>query len=244
MVIFPAIDIRGGKCVRLTQGDYGRETVYGDDPVAQACAFVEQGATWLHVVDLDGARVGEPVNHQVIGRIAQAVTVPVQVGGGVRSLLAARRLLDSGAARVIVGTRLVHDRSLAETLFRELGDQVVAGIDGRRGRVAVSGWEEGTDLDVVAFAREMQDLGARRVIFTEIEVDGSLTGVALEATHRLAQALTIPVIASGGVGSLVDIAAVAELEPVGVEGVIVGKALYDARFSLSQALAVISGIAS
>lgn len=238
MVIFPAIDVRGGRCVRLTQGDYARETIYAEDPVVQARRFVAEGATWLHVVDLDGAREGRPVNVGPIGRIAREAGVPVQVGGGIRTLETAETWLSAGVARVIVGTALARDEDLAARFFSRLGERVIAGIDARSGVVAVAGWRESAGLDAVVFARRMESLGARRVIYTEIAVDGSLEGVAIAATRRLAESLSIPVIASGGVGSLADVEAVGGLVPSGVEGLIVGKALYEGRFRLDEALAI------
>ncbi|MCW5940941.1 MAG: 1-(5-phosphoribosyl)-5-[(5-phosphoribosylamino)methylideneamino]imidazole-4-carboxamide isomerase [Fimbriimonadaceae bacterium] len=237
MVIFPAIDVRGGRCVRLTQGDYGRETIYAEDPVEQAHRFVDEGARWLHIVDLDGAREGRPVNVEPIRRIVREGGVPVQVGGGIRTLESADEWLAEGVSRVIVGTVLARDAGLAARFFERYGERVVAGIDARQGLVAVAGWREGTSEDTVTFARRMVSLGARRAIFTEIAVDGSLDGVAIEATRGLAEALRIPVIASGGVGSLADVVAVRELASVGVEGLIVGKALYEGRFRLADAIA-------
>lgn len=238
MVIFPAIDVRGGRCVRLTQGDYDRETTYAEDPVEQAHRFVAEGAAWLHVVDLDGAREGRPVNREPIARIAREAGVPVQVGGGIRSLETAEAWLAAGVARVIVGTVLARDEALAAQLFERFGERIVAGIDARSGAVAVAGWREAAGEETIGFARRMESLGARRVIYTEIGVDGSLNGIALEATDRLSKRLSIPVIASGGVGSLDDVAAAASLTDPGVEGLIVGKALYEGRFSLGAALAI------
>ncbi|MBW7927450.1 MAG: 1-(5-phosphoribosyl)-5-[(5-phosphoribosylamino)methylideneamino]imidazole-4-carboxamide isomerase [Fimbriimonadaceae bacterium] len=234
MVIFPAIDLLGGRCVRLVQGDYDRSTVYDDNPLAPAKTFVAEGAAWLHVVDLDGARSGTPVNTEVIRAIVAETGARVQVGGGVRSLEHAQRLLDCGVERVIVGSALVRGTIPPEAWFDALGDRLVAGLDARNGEVAIEGWLEGTGLGVVAFAQELAARGAKRVIYTDIAVDGSLAGPSLASTRALAEALAIPVIASGGVSCLDDLRRLAAL---GVEGAIVGKALYEGRFTLAEALA-------
>lgn len=232
MVIFPAIDLLGGRCVRLVQGDYDRSTVYADDPLAPARKFVEEGAEWLHVVDLDGARSGSPVNTDVVRAIVAKTGARVQVGGGVRTLEHAQRLLDCGVQRVIVGSALVRGAIPPEAWFDALGDRLVTGLDAREGQVAIEGWLEGTGLGVVAFAQELAARGAKRVIYTDIAVDGSLKGPSVESTRQLVAALNIPVIASGGVSCLDDLRRLATLD---VEGAIVGKALYEGRFTLGEA---------
>ena len=234
--IIPAIDIRGGKCVRLFQGDYDRETVYGEDPVAMARRWQEEGATRLHVVDLDGARDGVPVNLDLISRLTAAIAIPVQVGGGIRLRETLVRLLDAGVQRGILGSVAAAEPELTAALFQEFGEQVVLGLDAREGRVAVHGWRDSTGRDSVDFALAMEQAGARRIIYTDIARDGTLEGPSLESTRRLAEALEIPVIASGGVGSPGDITAAAALEPVGVEGIIVGRALYTGDVSLRDVL--------
>lgn len=234
--IIPAIDIRGGKCVRLFQGDYDRETVYGEDPVAMARRWQEEGATRLHVVDLDGARDGVPVNLDLISRLTAAIAIPVQVGGGIRMRETLVRLLDAGVQRGILGSVAAAEPELTAALFQEFGEQVVLGLDAREGRVAVHGWRDSTGRDSVDFALAMEQAGARRIIYTDIARDGTLEGPSLESTRRLAEALEIPVIASGGVGSPGDITAAAALEPVGVEGIIVGRALYTGDVSLRDVL--------
>ena len=234
--IIPAIDIRGGKCVRLFQGDYDRETVYGEDPVAMARRWQEEGATRLHVVDLDGARDGVPVNLDLISRLTAAIAIPVQVGGGIRLRETLVRLLDAGVQRGILGSVAAAEPELTAALFQEFGEQVVLGLDAREGRVAVHGWRDSTGRDSVDFALAMEQAGARRIIYTDIARDGTLEGPSLESTRRLAEALKIPVIASGGVGSPGDITAAAALEPVGVEGIIVGRALYTGDVSLRDVL--------
>ena len=237
--IIPAIDIRGGKCVRLLQGDYARETVFGEDPVEMARRWEGEGASRLHVVDLDAARSGEPVNLEIVRRIAAALSIPVQMGGGVRHRDAVVRVLDAGVQRAIVGTTAAADPDIARALFGEFGDRLILGLDARDGKVAVSGWEQTTSWDAVDLAREMAAAGARRLIYTDISTDGMGTGPSLESTRRLAEALEIPVIASGGVGAPEHVLAVAELETSGVEGVIVGKALYTNAVRLSDTIAAL-----
>ncbi len=239
--IIPAIDIRGGRCVRLFQGDYDRETVYGDDPVAMARRWEDEGAARLHVVDLDAARSGEPENLEVVRRIAGALRIPVQLGGGIRTREAALRALDAGVQRAIVGTAAAADPDTARSLFAELGERLVLGLDARDGRVAVAGWRETTAWDAVDLAREMKAAGARRIIFTDIATDGTGSGPSLESTRSLAEAVGIPVIASGGIGGPEHIAAVTELAAAGVEGVIVGRALYTGAVSLPDALRIVDG---
>jgi len=237
MLILPAVDMLGGKCVRLSQGRFDQVTVYFDDPAEPARRWVEEGARILHLVDLEGSRVGAPVETEAIRRIRAAVDVPLELGGGVRNLETARQILGLGVDRVIIGTSAALDRSLAEVIFGELGDRAVLGVDARDGFVAVKGWEETTQREAVEFAVEMQSLGARRVIYTDISRDGMLKGVNLSAMRRMAESLEIPVIASGGVSSLSDIEALRGLESVGVEGAILGKALYTGNISLAEALA-------
>jgi phosphoribosylformimino-5-aminoimidazole carboxamide ribotide isomerase len=236
MLIIPAIDLIGGRCVRLTQGDYAQETVYDPDPAAVAKRFEDAGAEWIHVVDLDGAKAGEPRNLDAVGAVLAAVNAKVEFGGGVRSLETARRLLGLGVARVIVGTKLIQDPALAERFFSELGERVVAGIDARDGKVAVAGWIEGSDVSALDLARRVESQGARRIILTDIARDGALTGPNLGLQAQVAEGVGIPVIASGGIGALRDIDALLPLEAKGVEGVIVGKAIYEGRVDLQEAI--------
>lgn len=237
--LIPAIDIRGGKCVRLLQGDYARETVFGEDPVEMARRWEGEGGTRLHVVDLDAARSGQPENLRIVERIAAALSIPVQMGGGVRSREAVRRTLEAGVQRAIVGTAAAADSDTARELFSEFGDRLILGLDARDGKVAVAGWEQTTSWDALDLAREMAAAGARRLIFTDIATDGMGTGPSLESTRRLAEALEIPVIASGGVGAPEHVLAVSELAASGVEGVIVGKALYTGAVRLAETLAAL-----
>lgn len=242
--LYPAIDLRAGRCVRLMQGDYGRETVYGDDPVAQARIFADAGAPWIHVVDLDAARTGEPVNRDVVAAIAREVTIPVQAGGGVRSVAAARALADAGVIRVVIGTAAIENPSLAEELAGQ-GIRVAVGLDGRRGRVATHGWETETDLDVVDVARRFEDLGVDAVVVTEIERDGTLEGPDIDGLSRMLSGTTLDVIASGGVGTTDDLRRLAALavDRRTLSGVIAGRAIYEGTVDLREGLAACAGAA-
>jgi len=241
-LILPAIDLRGGQCVRLTQGDYARERIYDSDPVRVAEEFADQGALWIHVVDLDGAKSGEPQNWGSIEAIAKGVgdTARIEVGGGVRSLEVARRLLDCGVARVVVGTKLVEDQELAERMFSELKEQIVAGIDARQGRVAVAGWVEQSLVTATELAVEMERLGARRIILTDIAQDGMLTGPNLELLNSVSAAVKIPIIHSGGIGALEDLALLFDKSDRRPEGVIVGRAIYERRFTVRQSVETVA----
>lgn len=233
MLILPAIDLRAGKCVRLKQGDYAQETIYGEDPAAVAADFAEQGADWIHVVDLDGAKAGEPQNLDAIRAIVEASDVPVEVGGGIRSLETAQRLLDLGVGRVIFGTRLLATEDAGESLFRALGEQAVAGIDSRDGMVAVTGWTEQSSVVALDFAKHLESVGAKRFIVTDIATDGMLQGPNLPMLRQFAEELQGAVIASGGVATLDDLVAISGLR---VEGAIVGKAIYERRFTVAEAV--------
>ena len=234
MQIIPAVDMMDGKCVRLVQGKFDQSTVFSDDPVDAAKRWVDEGATRLHLVDLNGSRVGAPQEIATIRRILAAVDVPVQLGGGIRTLETARRMIELGIARVIIGTSAALDADAAAVIFAELGDKAVLGVDAKDGYVAVKGWQEVTAETAVEFALRMQKLGAKRVIYTDISRDGMLAGVNAEAMAAMANALDIPVIASGGVSTVEDIAA---LKGTGVEGAIVGKALYTGDLTLADAIA-------
>jgi len=240
MTIYPAIDLRGGHCVRLTEGDFSRETVYGDDPVAMARRWRDDGARWLHVVDLDGARAGAPVQADVVARICRAVDVPVQVGGGLRDEGAVRTVLDAGAARAIVGTVAVRDPDLCERLCTTFPGRIVVGIDARDGIARVSGWEEGSTLAATDLAATMAKRGATAIVYTDIARDGTEQGPNVEETAKVARAAKIPVVASGGVGSLGHVRAVQARAADGIEGLIIGRALYTGAVSLRDALAAIN----
>jgi phosphoribosylformimino-5-aminoimidazole carboxamide ribotide isomerase len=235
--ILPAIDLRAGRCVRLLQGDYSRETVFSNDPAAMARRWAEAGARRLHVVDLDGARSGRPENLTVIREITAAVPLPVQLGGGIRDREAVLAALGAGVERVILGTTLLTgDPALIDGLLAEFGERIVVGVDARHGRVAIQGWTETTERDAVELARELEARGARRLVYTDISSDGMLGGPNIEGVRRMAEALSIPAIAAGGVSSAEDVRRLAALEPLGLEGVIIGKALYTGAVRLEEVL--------
>ena len=242
MNIYPAIDIKGGKCVRLIQGDFEQVTTYGDDPVAMARRWQSEGAAWLHVVDLDGARTGEssPDNVAAIRRMADEVGLPIQVGGGIRTPERAAQMLTQGAARVVVGTAAAQNDDLARAFFEQFGASVAVGVDARDGMVAIHGWQEHSGERAVDFVARMTQMGAHRFIFTDIARDGMLQGVNLAALAHVAHAVSpVPVIASGGVATIDDIIALRELEgqsAPNVDGVIVGKALYAGTLALAEAI--------
>ncbi|HEY9673380.1 MAG TPA: 1-(5-phosphoribosyl)-5-[(5-phosphoribosylamino)methylideneamino]imidazole-4-carboxamide isomerase [Waterburya sp.] len=236
MDVIPAIDLLEGRCVRLYQGDYARSQVFNDNPVDVAKQWAEQGAARLHVVDLDGAKAGKPVNTKTIEAIVQAIPVPVQVGGGLRDRVGVAQLLDIGVQRVILGTAAVEDHPLVQSLCDEFPGQIVVGIDARDGLVATRGWLETSQVKATDLAQQMSKLGAAAIIYTDIHRDGTLSGPNLDALRELARSISIPVIASGGVSSVTDLLSLLALEPAGVNGVIVGRALYTGNISLKEAL--------
>jgi len=235
VIIFPAIDLMGGQAVRLTQGAFEDARVYNADPVAQAMAFAAAGAEWIHLVDLDGAKAGHPVHLEVLRQVAAETGLPVQFGGGLRTPVDMQAALEAGAARVIVGTRLTQDLDTAEALFAQFGEGLVAGLDARNGEVATHGWQEGSGQSILDLARQLVERGATRFIYTDIARDGVLGGPDLSGTVALLEATGVPVIASGGVAELSDLEQIAATK---LEGVIVGKALYEGRFTLQEALRV------
>lgn len=235
MIIFPAIDIRGGKCVRLTEGRFDRETVFADNPVDMAVRWQAEGGEFLHVVDLDGALAGKPVNLGVIAQIVQAVSMPVQLGGGIRTLAVIEEILTAGVSRVILGSVAVKNPELVTEACRLYGDKIVVGIDARDGQAAVDGWGVAGGIGAEELAKRMAAVGVQRIIYTDISRDGTLSGINAAATAALSKAAQIPVIASGGVGSVKDIEDVKKAGPA-IEGVIVGKALYTGAVTLAQAL--------
>jgi phosphoribosylformimino-5-aminoimidazole carboxamide ribotide isomerase len=237
--ILPAIDILDGKVVRLRQGRLDAVKVYNEDPVDQAHRWVDQGAEWLHVVDLDGAVLGEPRNIEQVKRIIAAVEVPVQVGGGIRNMETIRSLYDAGVQRTVLGTSLVTQPELVAEACAEF-EGVVAGIDARDGRVQVEGWRQGTEYGVLELVQELELLGIRRLAYTDIALDGTQRGVNYGAYRALARQIDIPIIASGGVSSLEDIRDLRTIGPR-VEGVIIGTALYEERFTLPEAIATARG---
>ncbi len=238
MFLFPAIDLRAGQVVRLHQGDYTQQTTYDTDPVQQAQAFADAGATWLHVVDLDGAKAGRVMHGEVIQRICQTTPLRVEVGGGVRTQGAMDRLLAAGVERVIVGTAALNDWAWFERLMGNptYRGRVALGLDARDGQLAVEGWQRQTRLTAADVARRASDMPVPAMIYTDIATDGTLSGPNLEATQRLAEATDIPIVASGGVGSLDHLRALRKLP---LQGAIVGKALYEEAFTIEQALAAL-----
>ena len=235
MILFPAIDLKDGQCVRLLRGDMDKATIYAGDPAAQAKAFAETGCEWLHLVDLNGAIEGHPANAAAVENILAAIDIPVQLGGGIRDLDTIAMWLDRGIARVILGTLALRDPEIVIEACKKFPNQIAVGIDARGGMVAVEGWVETSDMAVTALAARFEDAGVAAIIYTDIDRDGALTGVNVESTAELARSTKIPVIASGGVASLDDIKA---LKATGApfQGVISGRALYDGRLDLTEAL--------
>ncbi len=236
MEVIPAIDLLDGKCVRLYQGDYEQASIFNNNPVEVARQWAEEGATRLHVVDLDGAKEGKSVNLSVIEAIAKAVDIPVQVGGGLRDRAGVARLLNTGVQRAILGTVAVEKPELVTQLCAEFPEQIVVGIDARNGKVATRGWVETSEVAATNLAQRMAQQGAAAIIYTDIHRDGTLSGPNMEALRELAQSIDIPVIASGGVSSLSDLLSLLSLESLGVVGVIVGRAIYTGDVSLKEAV--------
>lgn len=243
MILFPAIDLKDGRCVRLKLGDMTEATVFNDDPGAQAATFERQGFMWIHVVDLNGAFAGKPVNAPAVEAILARVTVPVQLGGGIRDLATIETWLGKGIRRVILGTIAVRDPALVREACRRFPGRIVVGIDARDGMVAVEGWAETSALGAADLARRFEDAGVAAIVFTDIGRDGMLKGLNLDATVALARATRIPVIASGGLASLDDVKALMRPEHAILEGAITGRALYDGRLDPKAALAVLAGAA-
>lgn len=244
MLILPAIDLRKGRCVRLIRGDIRDETVYSKEPVSMAKLWQLKGAQYLHVVDLDGAITGEPQNLEHVFAIVKALKIPVQFGGGVRDFETLKMILDKGVRRVILGTSAAQDEKFFKKAIEKYGDRIVVGIDAKDGYVALKGWVEVSKRKAVDFARDMQAMGVKRVIYTDIKKDGMLSGPNLKACKEMACALKIPVIASGGVTSLQDVEKLRRLERHGIEGAIVGKALYSGAMDLKEAVKVGLGLAA
>lgn len=239
MILFPAIDLKDGQCVRLKLGDMEQATVYNTDPGAQARAFEDQGFEWLHVVDLNGAFAGTSVNGTAVDAILKATSNPVQLGGGIRSLDQIESWLDRGLSRVILGTVAVRDPALVIEACRRFPGKIAVGIDAKGGKVAVEGWAEASELGVIELAKKFEGAGVSAIIFTDIDRDGILTGINWESTLSLADAVSIPVIASGGLASMEDIRRMLEPDASKLEGAITGRALYDGRIDPAEALALI-----
>jgi len=239
VILFPAIDLKNGEAVRLKQGDMARATVFNRDPAAQASAFERQGFEYLHIVDLDGAVAGKPVNAAAVERILGAVNIPAQLGGGIRDRATIDGWLGKGVARVIIGTAAVRDPALVKDAARAYPGRVAVGLDARDGKVAVEGWAKSSELSALDIARRFEDAGVATIVYTDVKRDGMLEGLNLGATIALAERISIPVIASGGLASLDDVRALLEPRAQRLEGVIVGRALYDGRLDAAAALALV-----
>ncbi|CAO3417095.1 1-(5-phosphoribosyl)-5-[(5-phosphoribosylamino)methylideneamino]imidazole-4-carboxamide isomerase [Azospirillum endophyticum] len=240
MIIYPAIDLKDGACVRLLRGEMSQATVFNTDPGEQARLFQSQGFEWLHLVDLNGAFEGKPVNGAAVESILKSVTIPVQLGGGIRDLNTIGMWLEKGISRVILGTVALRDPDLVKAACREFPGRIAVGIDAREGYVAVAGWAETSDIKALDLALKFEDCGVAAIIYTDINRDGAMGGVNVESTSDLAFHLTTPVIASGGVSSIEDLKALKMEEDTGIEGVICGRALYDGRIDPREALALLS----
>jgi phosphoribosylformimino-5-aminoimidazole carboxamide ribotide isomerase len=242
MIIIPAIDLRGGRCVRLSQGQATAETIYSENPVKVAKRWYDEGAEMLHIVNLDAALGKDDAeNLKALEDILYGVNIPVQFGGGVRTVEAARRIDELGATRIVIGTTAIENPVLLQHIVDELGSTIVVGIDAREGRIALRGWEKLSNINAIDFALKMAEMGVERIVYTDIARDGMLSGINLEATREIAEASGLKVTASGGVASLDDIYALREIEAYGVDSVIIGKALYEGVFTLGEALDAAEG---
>ena len=239
MILFPAIDLKDGLCVRLEQGDMARATIFNRDPADQAYSFELAGFEYLHIVDLDGAFAGKPVNGHAVDRILEATNIPLQLGGGIRDLATVEGWLDKGVTRVIIGTAAVRDPALVREAAAQFPGKVAVGLDARDGKVAVQGWAESSELSALDIARRFEDAGVAAIIYTDIARDGMLKGLNLDATVALADAVSIPVIASGGLASIEDVKAMLEPRARKLEGAIAGRALYDGRLNAAEAFTLI-----
>lgn len=236
MILYPAIDIRGGQAVRLLQGDYERETTYDADPVDAARRWAEEGAEFLHVVDLDGAKAGEPRNLDAVERIAAGVTCPIQVGGGLRDPQSVRAILDAGAERVVIGTAALRDPEFLDAMIEAYGHRIVVSVDSRAGRVALQGWTEAGEAGAVEAVAALGERGVSRFLCTAIEVDGTMEGPATDQLGEIASATSSQIIASGGVGNLSHLESLAQAAPPNLEGAIVGRALYERKFTVADGI--------
>ncbi len=239
MILFPAIDLKEGRCVRLVQGDMAQATVFNDNPAAQALAFEQQGFEYLHLVDLDGAFTGKPVNADAVKEILEAVSIPVQLGGGIRDLRTVERWLEKGIERVIIGTAAVRDPDLVREAARLYPGRIAVGIDARDGLVAIEGWAKTAQLSATDLAQRFEDAGVAAIVYTDISRDGVMKGLNIEATLALANAVSVAVIASGGLASISDIERLLEPDCARLAGAITGRALYDGRLDAGEALALI-----
>ena len=240
MILFPAIDLKDGQCVRLLRGEMDQATVFNDDPGAQAKKFTDQGCEWIHVVDLNGAFAGKPVNAQAVNAIVENAGVPVQLGGGIRDMATIEHWLSNGVRRVILGTVALRNPDLVKAACKAFPERIAVGIDAKGGYVAVEGWAETSEMTAVDLGMKFEDAGVAAIIYTDIDRDGLLQGPNTEATKALAEALTTPVIASGGVSSIDDLKALKAIEASGVMGVISGRAVYDGRIDVAEAVKVLA----
>ncbi|OGD35378.1 1-(5-phosphoribosyl)-5-[(5-phosphoribosylamino)methylideneamino]imidazole-4-carboxamide isomerase [Candidatus Atribacteria bacterium RBG_16_35_8] len=239
MLIIPAIDIKEGKCVRLREGQFSDTEVFSDDPIKVALNWADKGAEMLHIVDLDGARYGKLTNISLVEKMIKKMSIPVQVGGGIRSYQEVKNLINLGASRVILGTILWKDKTLAEKLFEDFSEKIVAGIDARDGYVAIEGWQNVLSIDALDFAGEIERLGARRIIYSDIKRDGTLKGPNIKNIEKMLKNVNIPLICSGGIASLNDIKKLKKIKDSNLEGIIIGKALYKGRIILEEALKLV-----
>ena len=239
MLLIPAIDLKEGRCVRLIQGNMDQATVFNDDPADQAKQFEKQGFEWLHIVDLDGAFAGKPINADAVRAITKEIKIPIQLGGGIRTMKTVENWLEHGITRVIIGTAAVKDPAFVREAARQFSGHIAVGIDARDGRVAVDGWAQLSEMSSIELGQRFQDAGVSAIIYTDISRDGLLKGLNIESTLALAHSLSIPVIASGGLGSLDDIERLTEADCAILEGAITGRALYDGRLDAKTALALI-----
>ena len=244
MQLIPAVDIKGGRCVRLIQGQLDKETVYSDDPIAMACHWDEEGANTVHVVDLDGAFDGSPTSLPIIKDIINSTSVNIQIGGGIRNIRTVERYVDLGAARLVLGTVAFKAPKFVAEAAKRFPNKIVVGIDTRNGKVAINGWVEVSDKNASDFAKIFEDMGIYGFVFTDISKDGMLAGPNIPAIRSFAKSTCLPTIASGGVSKINDVLALLALKPLGVDGMIIGKSLYDKTVSFSEALKLVSGNAS
>jgi phosphoribosylformimino-5-aminoimidazole carboxamide ribotide isomerase len=242
MILFPAIDLKDGRCVRLTRGAIESATVFNDDPAAQALTFERAGFSWLHCVDLDGAFAGKPANADAISAIRAATKQPIQLGGGIRDMAAIEGWLSAGITRVILGTVALKNPALVKEAARAFPGRIVVGADAKGGKIATEGWADVSDLTPADLGRRFEDAGVSAILFTDVDGDGLLGGVNVKATTALARAVRIPVIASGGVGSIADIEALLAANEPNIEGVVIGRALYDGKIEPEQALALVNSV--
>ena len=240
MIIYPAIDIQNGKCVRLKRGDFSEVTEFNSDILSQAQIFEKAGFKWLHMVDLDGARKGVPVNDDLVKKVASNTNLKIQVGGGIRNLETAEKYLEAGASYIIIGTKAVEDPNFIKQLCIKFPNKIIVGIDARNGEVATEGWKSITSKSAMAFAKEFENYGVSEIVYTDIEKDGMMQGLNVESTINLAKSINIPVIASGGVSCIEDIQEISKHKRSGISGIIIGRALYEKKFSILDAKQIFS----